>query len=479
MSGDQDATVYAEALIMKVARAFYDDVAICLIDVLLRDKFLRDDDMAKRLSLSAKQLRATLTFLKSEHLVKSEMVDDLDEGGSQNTIFWYIDYNMAVHTIRLRMYLLQKSLEDAEKRARSCSMYLCPGYSKGLCDGRYTEAEALRVTDVETGLFLCRECTRVHENNPDPPPKEEYTLQLLDNTEDLRVALEMTRRVKVQMSVKMMGNQQLRPGIYDLMQKVRKVAAGVPLTSNLPSENRVMEIGTKRLEGTGRTHAVKKKKSIQQQANGSAFGAGGMGIVHLNKVGSDELTFLKNAMGQQLTFKLEKGGGARANLLATRGQRGRELLHAAAIRIGVDLDLVSLLAKRKREEEQKKEEENKNNKIKKKNVGKELTFLKDNIGREDFVDQDKLIKDEAETSDSEEDEIAAIPVDSDDEFADMTDDVRRVRFSAYYKKEMARQKALMEREMTPGGNKSLRLTQPQVVSDNDIEASDLIAWDDG
>lgn len=91
---DHDATVYAEDLIRSVARAFYDDAQICLIDVLLHDKFLRDDDMHKRLSLSAKQLRATLTFLKSEHLVKSEMVDDLDEGGSQNTLFWYIDYSM-------------------------------------------------------------------------------------------------------------------------------------------------------------------------------------------------------------------------------------------------------------------------------------------------------------------------------------------------------------------------------------------------
>ena len=85
---DHDATVYAEDLIRTTARAFYDDSAICLIDVLLHDKFLRDDDIQKRLSLSAKQLRATLTFLKTQHLVKSEMVDDLDEGGGQNTLFW-------------------------------------------------------------------------------------------------------------------------------------------------------------------------------------------------------------------------------------------------------------------------------------------------------------------------------------------------------------------------------------------------------
>ena len=55
-----DQTVYAEALIAAVARAFYEDEAVCLIDVLIRDKFLRDDDMSPRLSLPAKQLRRTL-----------------------------------------------------------------------------------------------------------------------------------------------------------------------------------------------------------------------------------------------------------------------------------------------------------------------------------------------------------------------------------------------------------------------------------
>ena len=35
----------AEALISTIGRAFYDDDVVCLIDVLLRDKYLRDDDM--------------------------------------------------------------------------------------------------------------------------------------------------------------------------------------------------------------------------------------------------------------------------------------------------------------------------------------------------------------------------------------------------------------------------------------------------
>jgi TFIIE alpha subunit len=60
-----------------VARTFDEDDAVCIIDVLLRDKLLRDDDMMPRLSLPAKQLRRTLQFLLDEHIVKYERGDDI------------------------------------------------------------------------------------------------------------------------------------------------------------------------------------------------------------------------------------------------------------------------------------------------------------------------------------------------------------------------------------------------------------------
>lgn len=241
-----DLTVYAEALIATVARAFYDDEAVCLIDVLIRDKFLRDDDMAPRLRLPARKLRATLTFLQDEHLVKFETVDDLTQGGSQATKFWYIDYNHAVHTIRLRLHLLRKQLEQAEMRARSSSFYLCPGYKEKRCNGRYTEEEAQQLVDYNSGMFLCQECFKKYEADPGAPSKETYTLQLVDNTKDLRLAMDNMRRVTVQLSGKMIGNTVLRAGIYDLLQKVRGKGKS-PITSNLPSENYALGMYSKSL----------------------------------------------------------------------------------------------------------------------------------------------------------------------------------------------------------------------------------------
>jgi transcription initiation factor IIE alpha subunit len=360
-----DLTVYAEALIATVARAFYDDYAVCVIDVLIRDKFLRDDDMGPRLQIPAKKLRGTLQFLQDEHLVRSETVDDLAQGGSAATKFWYIDYNHAVHTIRLRLHLLRRELQEAEMQARSSSFYLCPGYDTKRCNGRYTEEEAQQVVDQETGLFLCQECLLNYGEDPNGPARDTYTLQLVDNSKDLKLAIDNIRRVNVQLSGKTIGDQQLRAGIYDLLQKTRPhVTAGggghsggvrggashhnrmtvEPITSNLPSENFALGRGSKRLAGTGRTVNSKARKLQQQGVAGSANEArnilvgGRDGGAGRSSEGAD-LTFLKNAMGNEIAFSVERGGGARATLLATRTRRRRKLIDAAATRVGAGVPL--------------------------------------------------------------------------------------------------------------------------------------------
>lgn len=465
-----DQTVYAEALIATISRAFYDDEVVCLIDVLLRDKFLRDDDMGPRLSLPAKQLRRTMQFLQEELLVKYELVDDLSSGGSQATRFWYIDYNHAVNVIRLRIYKLKKKLEEAELRARSSSMYLCPGYKKKVCNGRYTETEAQQIVDYDdTGLFLCQECVTMHVNNPEPPLKSTYTLQLVDNTKDLKLAMDNMRRVSAQLSAKMNGNYQLRPGIYDLLQKVRAKGQG-PLSNNLPSENRALGVGSKRLAGTGRTAGIKAKK-LAQQAGINVSNASSSKVIHriltmgendgLSLLGKDnetELNFLKNARGEEIAFEVEKGGGARANLLATRNRRKSKLMDAAATRVGViNINLLNNNKKRNRDTTNNDTDENATENSKKNKQDQNALpgapeFLMKNI---DFSDigyvSDSDIKnnndqDENESdneSDDEEKERSKLLDENNNFISCNTPEERQRAFQLLYKMEIARQNSLL------------------------------------
>ena len=409
-----------------------------------------------------------------------------------------ISYNHAVHVIRLRIHLLQKKLSTAEMRARSSSLYLCPGYHTKTCNGRYNETDAQQIVDNESGLFLCRECVRTYTNHPNPPNKKEYTLKLVDNQKELKNAMDNMRRVKVQLSSKVdMSSQPLRPGIFDLLQKVRSAKGGVddePITSNLPSENISMGIGSKRIAGTGRTAGILLKKQQKQGIVPSADGSNNLGLGPgagqggRRRTDDDDLTFLKNAIGQEIGFELEKGGGARANLLATKGRIRNKLVDAAAMKVGVDLGLVAQVIidererqRRKREETKRELEDGGGTKKKKKSEQQELYFLQDSLG----LDGAELSKEEREKrrlgylegdgndlsddDDEKQPQESYFVSDETDELRNLPEDDRRAAFQAQYKAEVERQKKLL-------GIRSLDELVP-VQDEND--ESDDVAWEDG
>jgi hypothetical protein len=401
--------------------------------------------------------------------------------------------------IRLRIHLLQQKLQQTELRARSSSLYLCPGYRNRTCNGKYTENEAQQIVDPETGLFLCRECVRAFANHPNPPKKSEYTLQLVDNQKELKVAMDNMRRVRVQLchKVDMLSPQQsaMRKGIFDLLQKVRPAKGAEPITSNLPSENISMGIGSTRLKGTGRTAGILMKKLVKQgivSADGSEDGAaagaknnGGRGSSGISN--HDDLTWLKNAMGQEIAFDLEKGGGARANLLATGGRMRDKLVDAAAMKVGADLGLVARVIMEQKEsriEARKRKREEKAEGKKKKQV-LEFDFLRDNLGfgwdisgriSKDEKEKQRLgyLGAENDSSDDEDEEQfeSNYITDETDELRAMNEHDRRAAFQAQYKIEFERQKKLM-------GFSSSNDDKRDAKDDNEDGDADSIKWEDG
>jgi hypothetical protein len=325
-----------------------------------------------------------------------------------------------------------------------------------------------------------------YENDPNAPDASSYTLQLVDNAKDLKLAMDNLRRVNVQLSSKFIGSQQLRPGIYDLLQKVRGKGKA-PITSNLPSENFALGIGSKRLAGTGRTAGIKAKKLEQQGVAASAAQAktylvsGG-----IHRRDNEDTLFLKNALGYEVQFTVERGGGARAQLLASKRRRRRKLMDAAASRIGANLPLhlrVQEARKRKLEEEGKKAAEN--SALAKKKLMREgttLEFLKDNIGRGAAADEfvisiHDISPDEEEGAESKlvnphSNNHAIVLVDDMEEFALLSEEARRAAFQAQYKLEVERQAKLLHlEENTPSMGSPLH----SIMSTED----EPIQWEDG
>jgi hypothetical protein len=319
----------------------------------------------------------------------------------------------------------------------------------------------------------------------------------VDNQVELKSAMDNLRRVNVQFSSKMESisdggsNQQqqrpLRQGIFDLLQKVRPIRGAEPITSNLPSENIAMGVGSKRLAGTGRTAKNLITKLVKQGIVSADGRDGGLGGRRSNYYDTDELTFLKNAMGQEIAFELERGGGARANLLCTKGKIRNKLVDAAARRVGVDLGLVARVIleererlKRKREEKEAEDEANGGGKKKKKSGVQELEFLQDNIG---LNGGGQLSKEEKEkrrlaylggdddSSDEEDFEkrlATNILTDETDELRNLPENDRMIAFQQQYKMEVERQIKLL-------GLKSLDDLMPSLEDDEDGG----VDWEDG
>jgi hypothetical protein len=202
--------------------------------------------------------------------------------------------------------------------------------------------------------------------------------------------------------------------------------------------------------------------------------------------GSD-LTYLKNAMGNEIAFSVEKGGGARANLLATRTRRRRKLMDAAATRVGasVPLDLrLKEQEKRKLEEEQKaKLEKNGDKKQKCSGPGTTpLVFLNNNIGRQGLdremerLRQRDMEQDQDYDDGWDEDEYNEAHIIVLDETEEMPhlweEETRKVAFQAQYSKEMTRQVQLLHID----ADTSAALASPPKMSSVDEDRS--VAWED-
>ncbi|GMH53685.1 hypothetical protein TrST_g10174 [Triparma strigata] len=286
-SVDQDFTSTAEELIRAVTRAFYSDNDVFLIDVLIRDKYLRDDtDMETRLKIDSKILRKRLNFLIEERLVSKERVDDLTDGGSASTTFYYIDYYLVVQIIAWRMHLMRTAIEkEYEDDKKSASSLVCPN-----CEGSFQPIDYANWMDMELGAIVCGDCKYENSFAVEPVPPTEYILRQAEQERSGGKAKAELDRLKRQTSRKCFpggGQVVMRSGIMELLQKVR--SSKIPLSSNRPSDNHARGRGSKRIEGTGKTAANKAKRDKE----GGMLGGGLKG-----KTVRDSVLYAKDAEGK-------------------------------------------------------------------------------------------------------------------------------------------------------------------------------------
>lgn len=208
-----------EKLIGTVARAFYSDTTVIILDILTREAYLRIEEIAPRVKLAPKDVQKVLTLLESEWLIRSEdvMMDD-----NRKSLCYYIDYQLFVNVVRFRIYHMKQSLIQKESTQTQQLSLQCP-----TCFGQWTNLEVLRSVSKDH-KFVCSNCCP-SGNISNVISEPYFRLQPLDSRGKLKSILTLKNKLSEQMN----NAPGLHEGIYDLLTQLRNV----PLPRNRPSTN--------------------------------------------------------------------------------------------------------------------------------------------------------------------------------------------------------------------------------------------------
>ena len=215
-----------EKLIATVARAFYTDMFIVVFDTLVREKFIREEELPPRLKVINKDIRQIILQLEQEMLIKFENL--IMEDG-RHAKCYYIDYQTFVHVVRYRIMIMKKALSSDERRANTEDIWHCP-----TCKNTFSSLEVLNQRNNQF-KFVCLDCCP-YEDFKNAPSEPSFILVRADR--NAGAAKNLVDKFNEQMS-----ESPDHDGIFALLDQLKDV----PLIRNLPSENRRRGISASRV----------------------------------------------------------------------------------------------------------------------------------------------------------------------------------------------------------------------------------------
>eukprot|EP00871_Galdieria_phlegrea_P000974 jgi/Galph1/1878/GphlegSOOS_G574.1 len=145
-----------EDLVRIIARSFYSDIHVVVIDFLVREKYVRQDVLSKRLHLPVKELRTLLLKLQEQKILKSEV--RLQKKTQKNTeyqramkaTFWYIDFYNLVDNITYRVDNMRHLVQEKVAQGQLYQTFRCPR-----CKEVYSSLDSSRLFVPSEGVMRC------------------------------------------------------------------------------------------------------------------------------------------------------------------------------------------------------------------------------------------------------------------------------------------------------------------------------------
>ncbi|KAF9225840.1 hypothetical protein BS17DRAFT_777766 [Gyrodon lividus] len=142
-------------LVQHAARGFYEPKYIIILDQLARHPVLKDDDLAGRMGLQAKELNKLMAVLGNDRLVQVYRQNELKEGAQRSVgrQYYYIDYKHFCDVVKWRIAEMRRIIDSSLRNELDNKGYICPQ-----CGKSYTPLEVDKLMDFDHGIFVCEIC---------------------------------------------------------------------------------------------------------------------------------------------------------------------------------------------------------------------------------------------------------------------------------------------------------------------------------
>ncbi|KAF4583422.1 TFIIE alpha subunit family protein [Pleurotus pulmonarius] len=142
-------------LVQHVSRSFYEAKYTIILDQLARHPVLKDDDLAGRMGLQAKELNKLMAVLSNDRLVKIYRQNELKEGAQRSVgkQYYYIDYENFCNVVKWRVAKMFSIIDSTLRNELEHKGYICTQ-----CKHSYSPLDVDKLMDRIRGEFVCEIC---------------------------------------------------------------------------------------------------------------------------------------------------------------------------------------------------------------------------------------------------------------------------------------------------------------------------------
>jgi transcription initiation factor TFIIE subunit alpha len=179
-------------LIRLIMRGFYNIEQKLIVDMLVRRRETREDDLIEVLKLERKHIRSLLQQMKQDKFINFRMMMETDDDGKSTRRNYYsINYRMFVNVVKYKIDHVRRKLETEERDLTSRASFICQ-----TCSKTFTDLEAGQIFDPNRLQFRCSYCDGIVEEDPNVRPTADSRLVMARFNEQMKPIYELLKETE-------------------------------------------------------------------------------------------------------------------------------------------------------------------------------------------------------------------------------------------------------------------------------------------